>query len=84
MHRNVYYIVRHYLIAYCAMATSCLVCGYRLQSEICYLGPFSYVVYFDDDKESATYTERVKRCPECGVGRLGGGGNWTPDSRSYG
>jgi hypothetical protein len=32
---------------------------------------FRFVVYFDNDKRSATYAARVRSCPECGADLLG-------------
>ena len=54
------------------MRSACLECGHRLWKEVRCVGDFRFVVYFDEDEESASYAEHVKRCPECGVG-LGGG-----------
>jgi hypothetical protein len=36
------------------------------------VGAFRFVVYFDEDEESASYADHVKLCPGCSVG-LGGG-----------
>jgi uncharacterized protein YbbK (DUF523 family) len=54
------------------MQRACLECGHRLWEEARCVGAFRFVVYFDEDEESASYAEHVKLCPECGVG-LGGG-----------
>jgi hypothetical protein len=32
---------------------------------------FRFVVYFDNDKRSATYAAQVRSCPECGADLLG-------------
>jgi hypothetical protein len=54
------------------MRTSCLECAHRLWVEERCVGSFRFVVFFDEDEESASYAEHVKRCPGCSVG-LGGG-----------
>jgi hypothetical protein len=45
------------------------------------VGAFRFVVYFDEDVESASYADHVKRCPGCSMG-LGGGKYLRSVSRS--
>ena len=49
------------------MRDSCPHCGHALRSEVRRQGAFRFVVYFDNDKRSATYAARVRSCPECGA-----------------
>ena len=46
------------------------------------MGAIRFVVYFDEDEESASYAEHVKLCPGCSVG-LGDGKHPRSLSRSY-
>ena len=53
------------------MRDPCPHCGYALRSEVRSKRAFRFVVYFDNDKRSATYAAWVGRCPECGADLLG-------------
>jgi predicted RNA-binding Zn-ribbon protein involved in translation (DUF1610 family) len=53
------------------MRDPCPHCGHALRSEVRSKKAFRFVVYFDEDKRSATYAARVRRCPECGADLLG-------------
>ena len=53
------------------MRSPCPHCGHALRSELRRHGAFRFVVYFDNDKRSATYAARVRRCPECSADLLG-------------
>ena len=48
------------------MLLPCSECSHPLWSELRRHGSFRFVVYFDDDERSASYTEHVLRCPRCG------------------
>ena len=49
------------------MVTPCGSCGHKLWSEVREVASTRFVLYFDDDERSDTYTEHVLRCPNCGV-----------------
>jgi rRNA maturation protein Nop10 len=53
------------------MRDLCPHCGHSLRSEVRSKRAFRFVVYFDNDKRSATYAARVRSCPECGADLLG-------------
>lgn len=53
------------------MRTPCPNCDRALWSEVCIVGAFRFVVYFEDEESSDTYAEHITRCPDCGI-RLDG------------
>ena len=54
-----------------SMLTPCRSCGHALRSELVFLRSSRFLVWYDDDKASATHAERVRVCPRCGVWLLG-------------
>jgi hypothetical protein len=42
-------------------------CGHKLWSEFWWNGTKHLWMFFDDERKSETYLERVTSCPECGV-----------------
>ena len=53
------------------MRTPCPQCGHALWSEVRRKGAFRFVVYFEDDARSVTYTAQIRTCPECAADLLG-------------
>jgi hypothetical protein len=48
------------------MATLFCECGHRLWSVFWWNGTKHLWVFFDDERMSETYLERITSCPECG------------------
>jgi hypothetical protein len=48
------------------MATLLCECGHRLWSEFWWNGTKHLWVFFDDERTSETYLERITSCPDCG------------------
>jgi hypothetical protein len=53
------------------MITPCESCGHQLWSEEREVASIRFVLYFDDEERSDTYTEHVLHCPNCGLSLLG-------------
>ena len=49
------------------MITPCESCGHKLWSEEREVASIRFMLYFDDDEGSDTYTEHVLHCPNCGL-----------------
>ena len=58
-----------------AMDVYCPKCAHSLWAQRAYIAESYYVwAFFDNEEHSATYTEQVGLCPECGAWLAEGGG----------
>jgi hypothetical protein len=58
-----------------AMEVSCPKCAHRLRAQkVSVADNFEVWTFFDNEKQSGTYPERVGLCPECGAWLIEGGG----------
>ena len=54
------------------MITPCESCGHKLWLKEREVASIRFVLYFDDDERSDTYTEHVLHCPNCSFSLVNG------------